>query len=760
MATKNVKNRKKLIIAIICVMIVVVLVITGVNVAGGHISNTNITYAEAATITPPQAELSSDKTQNKEEIKGHKLVAANDNYELYLKEDTLSIIVRDVKTGEIMESVVDDATELQNVNDTWKSFLQSGVVVEVQEDTNTMQKKAGVNNASVNVTYVDGGFKAKIDYPNYKFGFELEVLLYDDGSITAYIPESSIYEESDKVKIGNIYVFPMLGNTCLDEKEGYMFVPDGNGALIYLDDKEGRFDSGYTQRVYGSDIGIGESYVLSLLWDKYETHNDSENVLAPIFGMVYTDAKLGYLAVIEAGAEEATIMATPNGAYTDYNWITSSFRKSATYIQPTSNSGGSVTKVTDRIQYDIKIRYMFVNGDKANYTGLAEKYRDYLIEKGELQEKEDSFNIRLDFLGSDVENWLLSKKSVAMTTTDNIRDIYKELQSEGVNNIFSLYKGWQDGGIYDIPVTKVDTEGSIGSKSDLKKLAKDAKDMGIDFYLYTDGLRANPDTGNTTFNTVKKMDKRLYTESTYKSVYEKMVYWTPDKSVFNVNQLKDSMLDNGLNNLALSGISNTLFTYTISDTMKTRLTTEYIYKNMYENLDKDMNLVLCEPISEYWKYTDAFVDMPVSDSDFIYTDKSIPFLSIVLKGMVPMYSDYINFEANEREYFLKLVETGIYPSYYLTYEDSSKLIYTNSSDIYTSKYSTYKDRIIDTYNELKAIDDKTSGAYIVNHEILDNGVVAVTYDNGVRILVNYSDKEQTAYGETVDAMSYKVGEVQ
>ncbi|MBQ5734018.1 MAG: hypothetical protein IIV51_01400, partial [Lachnospiraceae bacterium] len=62
--------------------------------------------------------------------------------------------------------------------------------------------------------------------------------------------------------------------------------------------------------------------------------------------------------------------------------------------------------------------------------------------------------------------------------------------------------------------------------------------------------------------------------------------------------------------------------------------------------------------------------------------------------------------------------------------------------------------------ELKDIDDKTSGAYIVNHEILDNGVVAVTYDNGVRILVNYSDKEQTAYGETVDAMSYKVGEVQ
>lgn len=44
MATKNVKNRKKLIIAIICVVIVIVLVITGLNVAGGHISNSNFPH--------------------------------------------------------------------------------------------------------------------------------------------------------------------------------------------------------------------------------------------------------------------------------------------------------------------------------------------------------------------------------------------------------------------------------------------------------------------------------------------------------------------------------------------------------------------------------------------------------------------------------------------------------------------------------------------------------------------------------------------
>ena len=130
------------------------------------------------------------------------------------------------------------------------------------------------------------GFHARLDYPSYELGFEVEVKLYDDGSITAYIPENSIYENAENKKIGNIYLFPLLGNTKLGEVDGYMFVPDGNGALIYLDDKEGRFASGYVQKVYGSDVGVGESYVLSLLWSQYETHNDPEQILAPVYGMV------------------------------------------------------------------------------------------------------------------------------------------------------------------------------------------------------------------------------------------------------------------------------------------------------------------------------------------------------------------------------------------------------------------------------------------------------------------------------------------
>lgn len=761
MEAKKNKTKRKAIICLAVVLIAVVIVIAVILVSNSGKKNALDFSQVQQRVQEPAAALSDGSVDTAKEINGHHLAAENDRYELYLYEPALSIIVRNKETGAVMESTVRDEERLGNVNETWKGFLQSGVVIELQEETNTMQRKLGLESAgaSVAVDLIPGGFHAKVDYTAQELGFELEVKLYDDGSITAAIPESSIYENAENKKIGNIYVFPLLGHSRLGETDGYMFVPDGNGALIYLDDKEGRFDSGYVQKVYGTDIGVGESYVLSLLWDRYETHNDAETILAPVYGMVHTENKLGYLAVIESGEEEASIYATPNGAYSDYNWVAAAFRKCTTYIQPTSNSGGSVTKVTDRISYDINIRYLFVDGDEANYTGLAKRYRDYLTEKGELAAVEDDFKVRLDFLGMDVENWMLWKKDAPVTTVENIREIYDDLAAEGVSDILSLYKGWQDGGIYNLPVTFYDVDGSIGGARELSKLMEECEEKNIDFYLYTDAVRANPETGNTTFDTVKKMDKRTYQESTHQTVYDTFVFWTPQKTAENLQRLQKSFTKKGINKIALSEVGNTLFTYTMGDTMQTRYVSKYLYEEALKGLNAGMEVMLESPIQCYWQYSKAIVDMPISDSDYIYTDQSVPFLSIVLKGALPMYGDYVNFEANEREYFLKLVETGIYPSFYLTYENPSALIYTNSSDVYTSQYTVYREQILSYYRELKAVNELVRGSVIVNHEINDSGVTIVTYDNGVKLYVNYSDADVTVDGTAVPALSYAIGGV-
>lgn len=697
--------------------------------------------------------------KSQDEILGHKKIVTKGDYEMYLKEDTLSVLIRNKNTGAIMESTVLDNDKKSNA--AWQGFMQSGVAIELQESVNTQQPKLDLINsgAKIDVDITENGFVADITYPTQKISLQLQVTLKEDGSFTATIPDDSIVEESETSKIGNIYVYPFLGYTYLGEREGYMLVPDGNGALINLEDKEARFSMAYSQKVYGDDVGIDTSYVLSLLWDQYQTVNDGENVIAPVYGMVHTDSKMGYLAMIESGAESATIEAYPNGAYTNYNFITAKFMKHTVYTQPTSNSGGSVSKVTDKIPYDIQIRYCFVSGDDADYVGLAKAYRSYLLEEGEIQKKEDDFQIRLDFLGTERENWLLFKRRVTMTTVEQIRSIYEELQQGGVKNILSLYKGWQKGGIYSLPVSEYKADSKIGGTSKLTALIEDTKELGIDFFLYEDGLRANPDTGNTTFNVIKKLDKRQYEESTYKDVYETMKFLTPNRSSQLLAQLTNEMKKKNVTNLALGGVGNTLFTWTYNGKSYMRGDTEDIYEKMFERLKEDMHLILDEPFAPYWKYIDEITDMPVSDSDYIFTDESVPFLSIALKGVIPMYADYTNFEADKQQFFLKLVETGIYPSFYLTWEDPSDLLYTNSNDIYTSKYSVYKEEIKEYYHELKALNDEVKGAAIEEHEKRGESVI-VTYSNGKRIYINYGKEDVDIEGIKVPALSYKVGDIE
>jgi len=124
-----------------------------------------------------------------------------------------------------------------------------------------------------------------------------------------------------------------------------------------------------------------------------------------------------------------------------------------------------------------------------------------------------------------------------------------------------------------------------------------------------------------------------------------------------------------------------------------------------------------------------------------------------------MYSEYINFEANKQEFFLKLAEMGINPSFYITYEDPAGLQYTNSSDLYSSKYSVYKEYILSYYKELKEVHDKTEGAMITDHKQYANGLTVVTYDNDIKVYVNYSTTAAIqADGYEIEPMSFKVGE--
>lgn len=699
------------------------------------------------------------KAASYKDINGHAFVTENDNFRLYMNEEDLSVVVEDKATGAYMESSIsyDDGKN----NKTWLGAMKSALVITmINQSTDTKQADLINDDVAKTITYTDDGFTAKVYWKKYKFGMTLEVTLTEDG-LVAGIQDESIVEDGTDYQIGTISIYPYMGNSYLDDKEGYMLIPDGNGALIYLDDKEGRFSSGYSSMIYGSDIGFDESSVISMLWDKYEMVTDAEQIIAPVYGIAHTDDEIAFLAVVEEGAMRATIEARPNGASVDYNRIYAKFIERKLYTQPTSNnssSGSFHLAEADRSHSDLRIRYLFLTGNQANYCGMANAYRNYLLDRGDLTIQDSSYNTRVDFLGTERESWVIGTSAVVMTTVEDIKEIYEDLKNASVTDLFTVYKGWQKGGLYNIPISKYKADSKIGGTKALTELIKEAEKEGIQFYLYNDALRINPDEQNATFNVVKRINKRRFEEETYKDVYEKMMYLTPARTDTLLGKMVKSYLKSDVNNLCVAGISNTLFSWNYSGSFYTRYDCADNYLTTVSKMNESADLVLEQPFAYLWGSTEAFLDMPLYTSSYIYEDESVPFISIVLKGVMPVYSEYVNFEANKQEFFLKLVETGTYPSFYITKESASELLYTNSCDIYSSEYNVYRNTIIEYSRELEALYEKTAGAYIVGHEILGNGVTVVTYDNGVKIYINYEATAQTADGLTIDAMSYKVGE--
>jgi hypothetical protein len=650
----------------------------------------------------------------------YKDVAGNDRYSLKVDEKTLQLVVTDKVTGAYMESFTSYDDGL--ANKTWWGAMNSAVVLTlISGNDDTKQANTFNDNVTKKVTLNKDGFSAVIYWTTYKVGLTLEVTLTQEGLVVR-VPDESIKEDGDKYKIGTISLYPYMGTSYLDSKPGYILVPDGNGALIYLDNKEGRYSAGYSAPIYGQDIGFDESKVETLLWDRYKIVNSAEQVLAPVFGIAHTEDRIAYLAVVEDGAMRASIECLPNGVNIDYNRAFAKFVERKLYTQPTSNNstaGSLHLTESDRSHSDLQVRYIFLSEDEANYAGMANAYRNYLTARGILNAPDTSYNTRVDFLGSDRKEWVIGTSRVVMTTVDDIKDIYADLEKRGVTDLFTVYKGWQKGGVNNFPIKNFKPDPGIGTANKLADLINTSKEKGISIYLYDDALRINPKEYNVTFNTVKKVNKRKFEEETYRSVYEKFNWITPLRTAEVILGLEKKMLKKDIDSIAVAGITSNLFSYTYSGKNYTRYDTADSYLKTVEELDKDAKLCLEQPFAYLWGHMEAFLDMPLYTSSYIVEDTFVPFLSIVFKGVMPVYSEYVNFEANKQEFFLKLVETGTFPSFYITKESSSELIYTNSNHNYSSQYDSYSETIEAYAKELAAIAERTEGAIVKSHELLD-----------------------------------------
>ncbi len=685
------------------------------------------------------------------EIDGHLKIVSTDSFDLYLKEENLSIILRNKDTGSLLYSTVEKPDK---TNDKWSNFVRSGIVIEYLQDTNIVYYQADMYSEDPvkSVTVLEDGFKAHVKYPKLEFEFQLEVRLKDD-VLNAFIPRESIVENSDKYKVANFYVYPMMGYTKMDEEQGYMFIPDGSGSLIRFDNHKGQFKQPFNQMIYGSNIGIDDSHVLSL-FNNMKTSNDNTGILMPVFGAVHSDKEMGFIGIINQGDESARLYAYPNGAVTPYNWITPSFIYRQFYNQLTSATTGTmVIRQKEKNNFDIDIQYHLLSGENATYVGMAHKYHDYLSEKGLIQQKEIPYKTRIDFLGSEVKTGLLKRKTVSMTSFDEMKSILDELDNAGVKDTTSIVKGWQEGGPYSkLPNKDFTIDKELGNINHLQDL-----DDSHQLYFESDFLRYNPSTNNLNSSSlVKKLNKRTYIEEVHGKVFKNFNYITPEESEKNAEHVSNQYLKNNLNNISIQGIGEKLYSYLYKNKTHDRVHTASIYQSIFKNLkDKGMMINSSVPQALYWQYQDAILDVQVDSSNYVFVGEEVPFLPIVLKSSIEMYAPYTNFNANHEAYVLNMIEYGTFPSFIVTEKSASELQLTNSSGLYSTKFEQYKDQIVEYDAIFKNISNLTQGSRMIDHK-RDGKLVSVSYDNGVKIHLNYGSKELSVNDITIQAMNYEV----
>ena len=682
-------------------------------------------------------------------ISNEKEVMENQRFTLTLDEDTLGITLKDKVSGQIWRST----QNYEEGNSMWRGIAGSGISFEFYKPGSTLPSTVSplVEKPEVQVQYRSDGFDADLYYEAYSFRMQLQVRLTEDG-FTALIPGNSI-EEGEDFLTGGIYLYPMLGATVADEEPGYMVIPEGVGGIIELQDNQGKFNAAYSKRIYGTDVGVDP--IATSRWG-VPAITEPEAVTMPVFGMVYTEKACSFLGIVTKGDNNAILTAYPNGVVTPYNWVTAKFNIRSVYTKQTARQTGVASVEAEGDIRDMEMRYIFINGEDANYMGLAHRYQEYLVDTGALTKQEDHFQVKLDFLGADVKKWLVWDMLVPMTTVDDMETILTTLLDSGVTDILPVYFGWQEDGVtkgYGSTSLKID--GNLGSAGALKRLSEALAERGVTLTLQQDLLLANTSRiYNTSTDIVKGVSQSLVETPTNQEMFPTMYYLTPTGAMKLAEDFSKRYKDT-VDQVCVSGVTDSLYSFYSSGTVYSRDECATQYSEVIESLPWN-RIAMVAPNANLWDRMSQYYDMTTSTSNYNFITREIPFLPTVLRGYVPYWTDYTNFQSNQQASYLKLLECGAYPSFLVTAESPVELRDTNSSYIYTSEFSILEERIREYAAEIGSVLKRVEGVGIAKHESLADNVVYVEYENGLSMIINYNHSDYIDGQASVPALSYTI----
>jgi hypothetical protein len=688
-------------------------------------------------------------------------IGGNSRMALYMNKKTLAIQIQDLTSGYIWSSVPSESDfKAEELNEDWKNAMQSPFLIDYfgEDAFRTSSNYMSLQGKTAALKTINNGMEVTYELPDIQVTMTIRVSLEEDGVVVKLLNDS--IQEKGPSRVASVQLYPFLGAVRNASVPGYLFIPDGSGALIRFTNNNTQFDEPYVGQIYYNDLGIGG---FEAAFNK---------VGYPVFGIVHGEKKNALMGVVEDGKMNAEIVAYPSGVNTNFNWVSTRFNLRTSYYQPTSKTMGGINMyMKTKTEGDKQIRYRLLSGEQAGYVGMAQDYRSYLQSKDMLPKhidgntKSGDIPLRLDMLGGEMTSGILKRGVVKMTSFSEAQAILQDLKKSGIHNILSGLQGWSKSGATGAQPAAPKFEQALGGSAGMKSLLDYAKAEGIDLYLntdYTNMLGGSPRV-TPRVDAVRMVTNRLI-EYKYVSRFVndqfrdlKGYLLSPDKALPLAAEDFRTFSKAGIHSAAVNGTGYMLYSDYNKKKIINRTQAAEIYSKLGEEAAKQsIRLSLYQPNDYMLKHAAGYFDMPLNSSQFMYTTDTVPFIPMVLHGVMDYYAGYGNNNADPKLDLLRAIEYGAYPSFLVTKEPSWKLQNTPSSYLYTTEYNDWAPQIKKQYATANAALKQVKNAAITGRTVLDYGIVKVSYDNGVDIWVNYTSGDYSDGTVTVKAQDVYV----
>lgn len=539
------------------------------------------------------------------------------------------------------------------------------------------------------------------------------------------------------VGITELDLMPYFGAGKFGE-DGYAFYPDGSGAISRFDKLHSVASGVFKQDIYDSFSPADKQKKL----DSYNTENVRPS-LYPVFGVKISNS--AFSAVISKGDTDAAIFFNPITSSNAFGNVYGSLH----FRQMTSgnNQTGDSFSVYDkkRTKQDWKITYKFLANEKANYSGMANFYQEYLLRSNLLARSplmDKSMPLTSEFvMGIEPPQNNLLRNYIKLTSFRDVEDYADKLHQEGVSSLMVNISDWLE---HDGKVTKQPQRPApeLGTKQDLSRLTSYFRKNGYVLSLEKSFAEFDKqdipmlERSNATAKALNGISLDIK-DGDYEEMFMNPFY------VYQTHMQDLKLFGKyGNNAVTYDDVSDNLYyDYNKSGSANRRKTADVFNKLMADSKQTVPYNVQANSSALYLNQTDWNIHMAPASSGYIFTDQDVPFYQMVFHGFFPYTSSPLNEASDIDKAKLQRLELGEVPYYRLTSELPSEIKLWFNTGLYSPRVSKWYPTILEDYREYSAEYGSLWNKRILSHEELATDVFRVCYEGGTEVLVNYSQQD-------------------